>query len=183
MKAASVSAVTNPCRRDSTVKEPMFATLVWSAVQHLKIDTVEEGWQRHYKEPFKQRHLNQILEICGTFCIFSWTISQILLTFHMISWSQQKVWKGSWPLFVTFVKYNQNNEAVYTEPTFRSFNFTCTNAYRSKLSSVKYFNICITAIGWSIDQILKLEVNTVAYAPLSESSYIVYPIIRQNLKD
>lgn len=30
-------------------------------------------------------------------------------------------------LFVRFVKYNQNNEAVYAEPVFRSSSFACTN--------------------------------------------------------
>lgn len=30
-------------------------------------------------------------------------------------------------LFIKFVKYDTNNEAIYADPTFRSINLTCTN--------------------------------------------------------
>ena len=35
-------------------------------------------------------------------------------------------------LFVKFVKYNQNNEAIYAEPTFKSLSLDCTNVSQIK---------------------------------------------------
>ncbi|XP_033757205.1 uncharacterized protein LOC117339622 [Pecten maximus] len=86
-------------------------------------------------------------------------------------------------LFVKFVKYDQNNEPIYAEPTFRSINLTCTNV--SKLTEQlaeafqnlhnAYQNFERDGSGWTIDKILKLEVNTVEYTPLEGSSYIPLP--------
>ena len=38
-----------------------------------------------------------------------------------------KVWNGS-SISIKFVKYDQNNEAVFAKPVFRSTTETCTNA-------------------------------------------------------
>ena len=86
-------------------------------------------------------------------------------------------------LHVKFVKYNQSNEAVYAEPTFRSINFTCTNASQIKEQMAEAFQNLHNAYqnferdgsGWSIDKILKLELNTVEYVPLQGSSYLPLP--------
>lgn len=87
-------------------------------------------------------------------------------------------------LFVKFVKYNQNNETVYVEPTFQSINFTLTNGVEIKEQLAKaYKNLYVSyqnferdGSGWSIDQILKKEFNTVEFTPLSGSSYIPLPL-------
>ena len=42
-------------------------------------------------------------------------------------------------LFVKFVKYNQNNEAVYAEPTFRSLSLACTNVSQIKEQMAEAF--------------------------------------------
>ena len=86
-------------------------------------------------------------------------------------------------LYVKFVKYNQNNEAVYAEPTFRSINLTLTNGAEIKEQLAKayqnlynsYQNFERDGSDWSIDQILKMEVNTVEYVPLAGSSFIPLP--------
>ncbi|KAK3083783.1 hypothetical protein FSP39_003181 [Pinctada imbricata] len=86
-------------------------------------------------------------------------------------------------LYVKFVKYNQSNEAVYAEPIFRSINQTLTKgaeikeqlakAYQNLYSS--YQNFERDGSGWSIDKILKMEICTAEYTPLSGSSYIPLP--------
>ena len=86
-------------------------------------------------------------------------------------------------LFVKFVKYNQNNEAVYAEPTFRSVSFACTNESQIQEQMAEAFqhlhnsyqNFERDGSGWSIDRILKLEVNSIEYIPLEGSSYIQLP--------
>ena len=86
-------------------------------------------------------------------------------------------------LYVKFVKYNQNNEAVYAEPTFRSVNLQLTNGAEIKEQLAKahqkiynsYQNFERDGSGWSIDKILKMEVNTVEYIPLAGSSFIPLP--------
>ena len=86
-------------------------------------------------------------------------------------------------LYVKFVKYNQNNEAVYAEPTFRSINLQLTNGAEIKEQLAKayqnlynsYQNFERDGSGWSIDKILKMEVNIVEYIPLAGSSFIPLP--------
>ncbi|XP_069109117.1 uncharacterized protein [Argopecten irradians] len=86
-------------------------------------------------------------------------------------------------LFIKFVKYDQNNEAIHAEPTFRSVNLTCTNVSQLKAQLAEAFHNLHNAYqnferdgsGWTIDKILKLEVNTVEYTPLEGSSYIPLP--------
>ncbi|XP_021341715.1 uncharacterized protein LOC110442433 [Mizuhopecten yessoensis] len=97
----------------------------------------------------------------------------------------QKVKGMKWflTLFVKFVKYDQNNEAIYAEPTFRSINSTSTNVSQLKEGVAEAFQNLHSAYqnferdgsGWTIDKILKLEVNTVEYTPLEGSSYIPLP--------
>ncbi|KAK3104922.1 hypothetical protein FSP39_013260 [Pinctada imbricata] len=86
-------------------------------------------------------------------------------------------------LYVKFVKYNQNNEAVYAELVFRSINFALTNASEiqqhlanafQKLHN-SYQNFERDGSGWTIDKIYKLEISTAEYVPLSGSSYIPLP--------
>ena len=77
-------------------------------------------------------------------------------------------------LFVKFVKYNQNNEAVYAEPKFRSVSFACTNVSQIQEQMTEalqhlhdsYQNFECIGSGWSIDKILKHEVNSIEYIPL-----------------
>jgi len=86
-------------------------------------------------------------------------------------------------LFIRFVKYNERNEAVYAEPTFRSINMTCTNnaqiedqlseAFQNLHNSFQNFER--DGSGWSIDKILKLEISTAQYKPIEGSSYIPLP--------
>ena len=86
-------------------------------------------------------------------------------------------------LFVRFLKYNQNDEAVYAEPSFRSVSFTCTNFSQIKQQLAEAFQHLHNAYqnferegsGWSIDKILKLELNTAEYTPLEGSSYLPLP--------
>ena len=93
-------------------------------------------------------------------------------------------------LFVNFVKYNQNNEAVYAEPTFRSLSLACTNVSQIKEQMAEAFqhvhnsyqNFERDGSGWSIDKILKLEVNTTEFVPLEGSSYIPLPVKIQKKK-
>ena len=93
-------------------------------------------------------------------------------------------------LFVKFVKYNQNNEAVYAEPTFRSVSFACTNASQIQEQMAEAFqhlhnsyqNFERDGSGWSIDKILKLEVISIEYIPLEGSSYIQLPAKFQKKK-
>ena len=66
----------------------------------------------------KLQSLNQVQAIYGT--VIKNSLIDRLAGFKGIKWFMT--------LHVKFVKYNQNNEAVYAEPTFRSINFTCTNA-------------------------------------------------------
>ena len=42
-------------------------------------------------------------------------------------------------LYVKFVKYNQNNEAIYAEPTFRSLSLACTNVSQRKEQMAEAF--------------------------------------------
>ena len=93
-------------------------------------------------------------------------------------------------LYVKFVKYNQNNEAVYAEPTFRSVSFACTNASQIQEQMAEAFqhlhnsyqNFERDGSGWSIDKILKLVVNSIEYIPLEGSSYIQLPAKFQKKK-
>lgn len=93
-------------------------------------------------------------------------------------------------LFVKFVKYNQNNEAVYAEPTFRSLSLACTNVSQIKEQMAEAFqhlhnsyqNFERDGSGWSIDKIMKLEVNTIEFVPLEGSSYIPLPAQIQKKK-
>ena len=80
-------------------------------------------------------------------------------------------------LFVKLVQYNQNNEAVYAEPT-----FACTNASQIHEQMAEAFqhlhhsyqNFERDGSGWSIDKILKLEVNSIEYIPLEGSGYMKF---------
>ncbi len=86
-------------------------------------------------------------------------------------------------LFVKFVKYDQNNEAIYAQPVFRSINFTCTNVSQIEEQLAEAFqnvhnsfqNFERDGSGWTIDKLIKLEVGTVEYAPLEGSSYLPLP--------
>ena len=86
-------------------------------------------------------------------------------------------------VFVKFVKYNENNEPIYAEPTFRSHTSTMTNGselVEEIASSCRkvyndYPNFERGGSGWAIDQIVKMEVNSVEYVPLSGSSYVPLP--------
>lgn len=72
---------------------------------------------------------------------------------------------------------------MYVDPTFRSINFTLTNgvemkeqlaqAYKNLYVSYQHFE---RESGWSIDQILKIEFNTVEFTPLLGSSYLPLPL-------
>ena len=86
-------------------------------------------------------------------------------------------------LHVKLVKYNNNNEPVYAEPTFRSYTAILSNSSQSeddvagcfrKLHN-DYQNFEKDGSGWSIDQILEMEVHTVEYKPLNASSYVPLP--------
>ena len=89
-----------------------------------------------------------------------------------------KGFKWFMTLFVKLVQYNQNNEAVYAEPT-----FACTNAsqiHKQMAEALQhlhhsYQNFERDGSGWSIDKILKLEVNSIEYIPLEGSGYIQLP--------
>ena len=97
--------------------------------------------------------------------------------------SSVKGMKWFMTLIVKFVKYNQNNETVNAEPTFRSLNFTCSNVSQIKEQMAEAFqhlhnsyqNFERDGSGWSIDRIIRLELNTAEYAPLEGSSYIPLP--------
>jgi len=86
-------------------------------------------------------------------------------------------------VFVKFVKYNENNEPMYAEPTFRSHTSTMTNGSELEeeiASSCRkvyndYQNFERDGSGWAIDEIVKMEVNSVEYVPLSGSSYVPLP--------
>lgn len=86
-------------------------------------------------------------------------------------------------LFVRFLKYNQNDEAVYAEPSFRSVSFTCMNFSQIKQQLAEAFQHLHNAYqnferegsGWSIDKILRLELNTAEYTPLEGSRYLPLP--------
>jgi len=85
--------------------------------------------------------------------------------------------------YVKFVKYNDRNETMYAEPTFRSQNMTLTNTanIEEEITSVlrklhnDYQNFERDGSGWSIDKIVKMEVNTAEYVPLKGSSYVPLP--------
>ena len=101
---------------------------------------------------------------------------------HTTLWAKKGI-KWFLTLFVRFVKFNENDEAVYAEPIFRSINFTLTNGAEIKEQLAKaYKNLYVSyqnferdGSGWSIDQILKMEVNIAEYVPLSGSSYLPLP--------
>ena len=86
-------------------------------------------------------------------------------------------------LLVKSLKYNENNEAVYAEPTFRSYTAVLSNASQCEeeiTSSLRklhndYQNFERDGSGWSIDQILKMEVHTTEYNPLNASRYVPLP--------
>ena len=86
-------------------------------------------------------------------------------------------------LHVKFVKYSENNGVVYAEPTFRSYTAVLSNASQCEeeiASSLRklhndYHNFERDGSGWSIDQILKMEVHTAEYNPLIASNYVPLP--------
>ena len=96
---------------------------------------------------------------------------------HTTLWAKRGI-KWFLTLFVRFVKYNENDEAVYAEPIFRSIYFTLTNGAEIKEQLAKaYKNLYVSyqnferdGSGWSIDQILRMEINIAEYVPLSGSS-------------
>jgi len=85
--------------------------------------------------------------------------------------------------YMKFVKYNDRNETMYAEPTFRSQNMTLTNTanIEEEITSVlrklhnDYQNFERDGSGWSIDKIVKMDVNTAEYVPLNGSSYVPLP--------
>ena len=97
--------------------------------------------------------------------------------------AQKTIIKWFLTLHVKFVKYNENNEAVYAEPTFRSYTAVlcnasqCEEAIASSLRKLHndYQNFKRDGSGWSIDQILKMEVHTAEYNQLNASSYVPLP--------
>ena len=86
-------------------------------------------------------------------------------------------------LHVKFVKYSENNGVVYAEPTFRSYTAVLSNTSQCEeeiASSLRklhndYQNFERDGSGWSIDQILKMEVHTAEYNPLNASNYVPLP--------
>ena len=145
-----------------------------------QINALEGTAQSESKEP-NAGNLSDILQ----FFVDNKVLIQAILTDRS---TNVKGMKRFMTLFVKFVKYNQNNEAVYAEPTFRSVSHAYTNTSQIQEQMAKAFQHLHNSYqsfdgsGWSINKILKLEVNWVEFIPLEGSSYVQLPAKIQKKK-
>lgn len=97
----------------------------------------------------------------------------------------QKYVMGKEMTFVTHVCEEgkaKRSETMYAEPTSRSQITTLTNGANIEEETATVFrklnndfqNFETDGSGWSIDKIIKMEVTTVEYVPLTGSSYVPF---------